>query len=349
MNPVDDQKIDQNREEFYIDTFRPDDAQGIVRLFRTVYGEHYPIQIFYDPQSIIAVNEAGKYYSIVARTVSGSIIGVVHLFRSAPHPSTYEAGVGLVLKEYRNTGANTRMLEYLYEKFVPQKDNVEEVFGEPVCNHVFMQKTVARFRHVEMAMEIALMPAAAYAKEKSAMGRVAALGCFRCYKPRPHRIHIPATYERELRWIYSRLDDSRDIVLSEGRLPASQVSRIGMEIFDFAQVARIAVHEIGEDFSDAYSNIEMQAVAGNAVVLQAWLNLASPYVGSAVHTLRERGYFFGGALPRWFDSDGFLMQKLLCPPDFDGIVLESADAKQLLEIIKRDWERAEASAPVNPS
>jgi len=92
MNPVDDQKIDQNREEFYIDTFRPDDAQGIVRLFRTVYGEHYPIQIFYDPQSIIAVNEAGKYYSIVARTVSGSIIGVVHLFRSAPHPSTYEAG-----------------------------------------------------------------------------------------------------------------------------------------------------------------------------------------------------------------------------------------------------------------
>jgi hypothetical protein len=349
MNPVDDQKIDQNREEFYIDTFRPDDAQGIVRLFRTVYGEHYPIQIFYDPQSIIAVNEAGKYYSIVARTVSGSIIGVVHLFRSAPHPSTYEAGVGLVLKEYRNTGANTRMLEYLYEKFVPQKDNVEEVFGEPVCNHVFMQKTVARFRHVEMAMEIALMPAAAYAKEKSAMGRVAALGCFRCYKPRPHRIHISATYERELRWIYSRLDDSRDIVLSEGRLPASQVSRIGMEIFDFAQVARIAVHEIGEDFSDAYSNIEMQAVAGNAVVLQAWLNLASPYVGSAVHTLRERGYFFGGALPRWFDSDGFLMQKLLCPPDFDGIVLESADAKQLLEIIKRDWERAEASAPVNPS
>jgi hypothetical protein len=183
------------------------------------------------------------------------------------------------------------------------------------------------------------MPAAAYAKEKSATGRVAALGFFRCYKPRPHRIHIPAPYEQELRWIYSRLDDSRDIVLSEGPAPAGLVSRISMEVFDFAQVARLAVHEIGEDFSDAYSNVEKQAVAGKAVVLQAWLNLASPHVGSAVHTLRERGYFFGGALPRWFDSDGFLMQRLLCPPDFDGIVLESTDAKQLLEIIKRDWER----------
>ena len=56
MNLGNDQKIDQNREEFYIDTFRPEDAQGIVRLFRAVYGEHYPIQLFYDPQTIIAVN-----------------------------------------------------------------------------------------------------------------------------------------------------------------------------------------------------------------------------------------------------------------------------------------------------
>ena len=67
----------------------------------------------------------------------------------------------------------------------------------------------------------------------------------------------------------------------------------------------------------------------------------SPWVGAAVHALRERGYFFGGALPRWFDSDGILMQKLLCPPDFDGIVLDSAESKQLLKIIRRDWERAE--------
>ena len=87
----------------------------------------------------------------------------------------------------------------------------------------------------------------------------------------------------------------------------------------------------------------MRAVAGKAVVLQAWLNLADPWVGAAVHALRERGYFFGGVLPRWFDSDGFLMQKLLCPPDFDGIVLDSEASKQLLNIIRQDWERAQAS------
>ena len=334
--------LEKATENFEVGYFRREDAEGIVRLFHAVYGAHYPIRFFYDPQAIIDANETGQYYSIVARTDSGNVIGVSHLYRSAPFPGIYESGVGLVLKEYRNTGANTRMLEYTYEEFVPQKENIEEVFGEAVCNHVFMQKAVARFRYLETAIEIALMPAAAYAKEKSAPGRVATLSCFRCYKQKSHLIHIPTPYEQELRWIYSRLDDAREIKPSEDKAPAGLPSRIGMEIFDFAQVARFSVHEIGDDFSNAVGNMEMKAIAGNALVLQAWLNLTTPWVGSAVQTLRDRGYFFGGALPRWFDCDGFLMQKLLCPPDFDSIVLDSNQAKQLLDIIRRDWERAES-------
>jgi hypothetical protein len=47
-----------------------------------------------------------------------------------------------------------------------------------------------------------------------------------------------------------------------------------------------------------------------------------------------------GAQPRWFDTDGFLMQKLLCPPDFDGIQLLTDFSRQLLEFIREDWQRA---------
>ena len=328
---------------FEIGHFRPEDAEGIVGLFHDVYGKHYPIRLFYDPGALIAANENGEYYSIVARTATGGIIGVEHLFRSAPFPSVYEAGVGLVRKEYRNAGVNNRMMEYLYNEFVPKNDRIEEVFGEAVCNHVFTQKAITRFGHVEMAMEIALMPAAAYAREKSAAGRVATLNGFRCYRPKPHRIHIPAVYERQLRRLYSRLDDMREIKISEGNAPAGQVSHIVMERFDFARVARLAVHEIGEDFRNAVTDMEMRAVSGNAVVLQAWFDMTIPWIGSAVDTLREKGYFFGGALPRWFGGDGLLMQKLLCPPDFDGIVLESAAAHELLNMIRLDWERTETA------
>ncbi len=331
------------KENFEVGSFRPADAEGIVNLFNAVYGDGYPIRLFYDPQAIIAANEAGEYYSIVARSSAGQVIGVIHLYRSAPFPNIYESGVGLVLKEYRHLGVNTRLMEYLYEEFVPQKENIEELFGEAVCNHAFIQKAATHFKHVETAMEIALMPAAAYTKEKSAFGRVATLDYFRCYKPKPHTIHIPETYEEELRWIYSRLDDTREIKLAEdtARAPQGTTSRIEMKLFEFAQVTRINVLEIGDDFTEAFRNMEAQAITNKAVVLQVCLNLTIPWITATVNMLRDRGYFFGGALPRWFDGDGLLMQKVRCSPDFEDIVLESEDAEKLLEIIQEDWERTE--------
>ena len=126
---------------FQVDFFKPEDAEGIVRLFRAVYGEDYPIKIFYDPKALTQANASGEYYSIVARTPTGEVVGVQHLFRSAPCKNLYECGAGLVLKEYRQLGINKAMLTFLYEDWVPTKENVEEVFGEAVCNHPYMQKS----------------------------------------------------------------------------------------------------------------------------------------------------------------------------------------------------------------
>ncbi len=330
----------ETKREFTVGNFCPEDAESIVRLFRSVYGENYPIRLFYDPAAIIAANQDGRYFSIVARSPSGEVIGVNHLFRSAPNPSLYETGVGLVLKEYRNLGVNGRVLRFLYEEFVPQKPHIEEVFGEAVCNHIFQQKVYPVHKFVETALEVALMPAEAYSKEKSAIGRVATLDGFRCFHSKPHRIYLPAAYEGPLGWIYAQLDDTRQIDLSSRNVPNALDSKGDLKVFEFAQVARMAVHEIGNDFNGFFSDLEAQALAQNAVVLQAWVNLTTPWVGKAVDILQDRGYFFGGALPRWFDGDGLLMQKLLCPPDFDSIQLFSDFAKKLLSVVKEDWQRA---------
>ena len=74
------------------------------------------------------------------------------------------------------------------------------------------------------------------------------------------------------------------------------------------------------------------------MVFQVWLNLTEPWAGEAVELLRGRGYFFGAAMPRWFDGDGLLMQKLDCPPDFEELVLLSDFSKELLEFIRADRE-----------
>jgi hypothetical protein len=123
------------------------------------------------------------------------------------------------------------------EQWVPQQSGVEEMFGEPVCNHPFVQKAVAGFLSVETALEIALMPAEAYTQEKSATGRVAALLVFRNYRPKPHRVFLPPVYENELRFLYATLDEPRELATADEALPTS-VSEIRMDIFDFARVAR---------------------------------------------------------------------------------------------------------------
>jgi hypothetical protein len=72
-------------------------------------------------------------------------------------------------------------------------------------------------------------------------------------------------------------------------------------------------------------------------VIQVFFPLTWPWAGAAADILRRQGYFLGGALPRWFDDDGLLMQKMLIDPDFDGIHLFRKQAKKILDLVKQDW------------
>jgi hypothetical protein len=341
MPAEDGQKFGDAEGQFDVGYFDPSDAPGIVSLFQAVYGDGYPIRLFYDAKALIEANEKGTYLSTVARNSSGKVIGVQHLFRSAPYEGLYELGAGLVLNEYRNLNVITQLMDFMVNKWVPTRNNIDETFGEAVCNHLHMQRLMGRFSHFEMALEVALMPAAAYTTERSAPGRVAALLGFRSYKPKPHLVYLPKPYEQELKFLYSALDDERAFELFGEDLPSSQSSQAEMTIFDFAQVARIGVHGVGKDFGNYVANLENQAKARGAVVIQVWLDLSSPCVGSAVDILRDQGYFLGGPLPRWFDTDGLLMQKLNVEPDFENIVLYSDRSKEILGIVKEDWRRSQ--------
>lgn len=321
---------------FSVGDFRPEDAEGIVSLFRAVYGDSYPIRLFYNPEEIIAVNRDGRYRSFVVRTEENRVIGVGHLFPSAPYGGLYENGVSLVHSDYRNSKAFRELNAYIVDHYIPRHPAVEVLWGESVCNHLISQKMASAFQTIETALEIALMPAETYSKEQSFAGRVAALNSFRSYVSRPHQIFIPKVYENILNRIYDRLDDRRDLAAAVRPLPADFKTQISMVVFESAGVARITIPQSGADLDVALTEQERLARKQNAVVFQIRLNLSEPSAGQAVDIFRSRGYFFGGVLPRWFDSDGLLMQKLECPPDFDQIILWSDFAKELLAFIRKD-------------
>ena len=55
--------------------------------------------------------------------------------------------------------------------------------------------------------------------------------------------------------------------------------------------------------------------------------------------LRKQGFFFGGVLPRWFGSDGLLMQVVLGgEPNFAGAKLYTQTARTLRQYCQADWE-----------
>ncbi len=331
--------VENTNVDYEIDLFKPEDAHGVVKLFRDVYGDSYPIKIFYDPQALTDANRDGTYYCGVARQADGRVIGVTNLYRSAPNQDLYEWGVGLTLKEFRGSGIFNRIGDYLVNVAVPSL-NIGMVFGEAVCNHVHSQKMVSRNGFSDVALEVALMPAQIYTREPGVKGRVAALLQFRTYKRRPHKVFLPAHYKEELHFMYADLDDTREFSVAVRPLPTGTTSKASLEVFNFAGVARMAFHEPGGDFEAKITEMENQARDRNAIVFQVWLPLNQAGVGRAVEILRPRGYFLGGPLIQWFGDDGLLMQKVECNPDFDKIVVYSDRARQIMGLIQQDWEQS---------
>lgn len=322
-------------EAFRLDTFRPDDAESVAELFRSVYGEGYPVKMVYNPVELIDAFEKRENIPVVARTQSGRIIAYEALYRSAPNPDLYEAGQGLVAADWRGRGINLGINDYITNVLLPGL-RVEAVFGEAVCNHTRMQQIWGKYRTIETAIEVDLMPAEAYQAEASASGRVATLLCFRIYHHRTQTVYLPARYAEQLRQIYSFLDRGQGFETGSHDLPCTS-SRIGLQVFDFAGVARITVWELGDDLEATIARWEEELANRGTTVIQVWLNLSWPSIDGAVEVLRRRRYFFGGLLPRWFGTDGLLMQKVMQRPNWEGIHLHSDRGKTILEFVRRDW------------
>jgi hypothetical protein len=331
--------VNGTNRSFQVGLFRPEDAEGVAGLFRSVHGEDYPIKLFYDPLKLTRANQVGDYYSIVARAQGGTIIGIHNLFRSAPSREVYEWGVGLVLKEWRSMGVSGAIEQYMIESVVPEL-GMHTVFGEPVTIHLQMQKHSEKYGFQPTALEVGLMPGEAYAGEGVISQRVSTLSCFRVYRNIPQKSFLPVTYSEAIRFMYGDFSLGRAFSDSAQPIPINTVSQANMDLFDFAKVARISFQETGSDFANRISHLESEALRAGSLAIQVWVKLTSPWVGNVVKVLQGRGFFLGGVLPQWFDDDGLLMQKLLFRPDFDSIQIYSERASRIRDLVRADWHRS---------
>ncbi|MDD3363750.1 MAG: amino acid adenylation domain-containing protein [Syntrophomonas sp.] len=331
----------QVKDNWEIGLFRPGDAPGIVELYRAVYGDNYPIQEVYNPDVMIK-QSLEETYRVVARTVSGEIVGHFALYRSSPpNKNLYESGQMIVRHDYRTSNMAFELAEYATQK-VPQIYGIESVWGEAVCNHILTQIMSIEQGFYETALEVDLMPgesfAQAFEKNQQDSGRIATLVLFRIFQKRKQTIYVPPVYEEVLKFIYEGADSGHILLPGDAPLDIELKTKGEINLFAEAGVARLTFQELGGDFADVLDRLEQKALAGKAVVIQVFFPLTTPATGSVVDILRKCGYFLGGALPLWFDDDGMLMQKVTHIPNFAGINLYTERSKQLLEFIKTDWQ-----------
>ena len=307
-------------------------------LFRVVYGEEYPAAYVYRPEELWAENEKGNTYSLLAFNEEHEPIAHLAMFRSAPNPKVYELGQLLVLPQHRGSGISDCLTQYVTEE-LDKNAGIEAVFVESVCNHAVSQKLVAKRGYVDTALEMDLMPAEAYQQAQGGAGRVACILQFKEKANAAQRIYLPSCYERELAFCYMGLSP-REMRIAVDVLPREGETRGQEKIFDFAGVARITIENIGADFAVYVSALEKLAQAKGIQAMQVYLPLSEPANGGAVALLQKHGFFLGGVLPRWFDGDGLLMQKVwnTCP-NFAAVQLYTDRAKKILDLVKTDWER----------
>lgn len=327
------------KESFSAQRLTKETAGLVGELFQLVYGAEYPAAYVYDPNKLWLENELGNTYSVLAFNGDHKAIGHLAIFRSAPNPKVYEMGQLLVLPQYRGCGIGDDLTQYVSEVLVKEV-GVDNVFCESVSIHTLSQNKVAKRGYVDTALEVDLMPAEAYVKEKSSSGRVACILQFQEQYATSQSVYIPSCYFSELNFLYEGLADRQ----SQEAPPfiTEEIETIGQEkIYDFAGVAKSTIETIGSDFSSYVLGLEKLAQNKRIQAMQVYLPLTDAAVGGAVDILREHGFFLGGILPGWFGGDGLMMQKLWTDsPNFADIHLYTDKARKILDLIQEDWDRS---------
>lgn len=327
-------------QKFEVDAFQPEDALGITRLYYAVYGETFPVDDVYSPETIVQNNQGNDLYQVVGRTSKGDIVGLYALFHSAPGDRIMEAGGWIVHPDYRGTSLALRLASKIH-KNPPEHLGIDLIFGQCVCDHLTPQKLSKKFNAKFCALEIEPMPARP--GKQAAYGRISLMDSIIPLKNRTDALYLPDRFDAQLREIYAWLGLDRTYLDNEAKekvLATSPETEISVFPLGESDVAKIEVESVGDDFAEHLAEAEQQCPGMHTYHLL--LPLSHPGCSAAAEAAHKAGFFFGGVLPLWFDRDALLMQKVAGTPDFSKPQILTEEGKRIMEMVQADWQALQA-------
>jgi hypothetical protein len=317
-----------------VDVFRPEDAEGIARLYYAIYGDSFPIDYLYDPDRIREANLTEDLYHVVGRTESGDIVGVSGMFRAAPGKGILESGGLMILRDYRQ-GLLLYRLYDLTQKIARGLPWLNAEYSQMVTDMETPQKMSNRFGARGLALELDAMGPRPGGDGR----RITLVDEFIVLRDVLHDIYLPERYAELLRGQYASFGLARRFLPNR---EADGVTRWSRSELPQASLAKVLVTRIGADFEGM---LREAAQMRDAHVLQLHLPLSDTGLPQAVELARAQGFWLGGLLPLWTDADVLLLQKLAATPDFDAPFLLTAEVQALMRLVRADCEAVCGALP----
>lgn len=316
-------------------------AHHVGAVFRSVYGENFPVKNVYQPEMLCKEIGAGRLTAALAFAQGGRAAGYISAFKSAPNFRLWEAGNLVVDPEFASTDVTTPLSEYYLSSSMNLTAGSDGLFSEAVCCHYFTQVGAIKSGLFDCALELDQLSGDSFKDGKSNKAETTRVSCvlnFKEFTDPTETEYLPARYAEMLRTLAAPLRPRT--FLTGGTAPPSAGMTVREDsYFDFAQTWKIAIRKIGADWAAVIAEILAEAHRRRVISLQITLDTACPPIDAAVELLRDQGFFFGGLMPRWFGTDGVLLQKLFGDePEFEKIKLYSPTARKLLKFIRAERE-----------
>lgn len=316
-------------------------AHHVGTVFRSVYGEDFPVKDVYQPEILWKEIQAGRLVSALAFDVKGRAAGYISMFKTAPNPRLWEAGNILVTPEYTHTNISSRLVHHYFDPAMCKMTDIDGIFNETVCCHFFTQVSAAKIGMTDCGLELDQLDGDSFKDEKSNKAGTARVSCVLYFwelTDQSEPEYAPIRYDTILKRIAGSLRP-RIIFPSTNALPADGSTTLEEKYYAYAKTWKVAIPIIGSDWIEVVKNILNKAGERRVISLQMTLNMACPHIGAAVDLLWEKGFFFGGMAPRWFGTDGLLMQKLFgSGTEYDKTKLYKPFSRELLAFIRTDRE-----------
>ena len=325
-----------------------ENADKVGRIFRALYGEDFPVRDVYQPEVLWREIQTGRLAAALAINETEQPVGYISFFTPSPNPRLWEAGNLLVDPAYAHANVAGMLTASYFTPQHSQLHNSDGIFCEAVCCHYYTQVSVNKMGMIDCALELDLLDGASFKDGKSnkaGMARVSCvLGFMELSDPALTPQYLPARYEAKLLELAVPLRP-RTFLPSTAELPLTGDTIRVDKYYEFAKSWKVAVPRIGADWPLVVTDLLAEAKRRGVVSMQLVLNTACPAIGVATEVLRKQGFFFGGLAPRWFGSDGVMLQQLFdSEPDYEETKLYSQEAKDLMAFIREDKAAVAAEA-----